>query len=139
LQQERAAFLWTTGIRDVRPETKIETTVPGQYDKLLEHIDVHRWYLGEQQGREVGYAEALASWVDRVYQPLVQTIREQDILSEFPGRTETDLYLWIIAHLDYLRQIFGEEVSIEQAAGSTLRTSQRPVKDRQSFQNGVGR
>lgn len=116
LQQERAGFYRESRLDKIRPEASVETTVPGQYGKLLEHIQVHRWYLGESRGAEVTLEDAVTSWYDNVYLPLVQIIREQAILDEFPGRTETDLYLWIIAHQWYLQQTYGGIVSLEQAA-----------------------
>ncbi len=101
----------------------------GQYAKLLEHIDVHRWYLGEQCQGEVSYAEAAGSWYDTVYLPLVEIIRQKGILKDFPGRTETDLYLWIIEHYGYLSQSDQEEISLEEAAEDYREEfSQRPVK-----------
>lgn len=114
LNQERAAFLRRTRLNAYFPDTKMEATVPGQYDKLLEHINVHRWYLGEQKASEVSYEDAVKSWYQNVYLPLVSLIREQGILEDFPGRTETDLYLWIISHQWYLRETLGSEVPIEQ-------------------------
>jgi hypothetical protein len=42
-------------------------------------------------------------------------IRAQGILEEFPGRTEADLYLWIIEHQGYLRDTYGRELSLEEA------------------------
>jgi hypothetical protein len=116
LQQERAMFFLKSRLPEIRPVAKVEITVPGQYEKLLEHIEVHRWYLGEQRGGQVSYQEATASWYENVFLPLVQIIQEQAILDEFPGRTEADLYLWIISHQWYLRQEYGEPVTIEQAA-----------------------
>src|SRR3989442_14943766 len=53
--------------------------------------------MGLQQFREVDIAEASASWYENVYKPIADLIREYDILSHFPGRTEADLYLWITA------------------------------------------
>ncbi|HEX7973520.1 MAG TPA: DUF4032 domain-containing protein [Anaerolineales bacterium] len=116
LSQERAAFFEQTHLLELRPTAKIELTLPGQYDKLREHIAAHRWYLGEQRYREVPYPEAVVSWYDNVYSPLYEIISEQDILKEFPGRTAADLYLWIIEHQWYLQQAYGGEVPIEQAA-----------------------
>jgi hypothetical protein len=116
LRQERAAFLRQTRLDEICSEASIETTIPGQYENLLEHIAVHRWYLGEQRGSEVPFEEAVTSWYNNVYTPLAQIIREQDIVDKFPGRTETDLYLWIIAHQWYLRQTYGDEIPIDQAA-----------------------
>lgn len=116
LNQDRAAFYRRTGLKDVYPDANFETSTPGQFEKLLEHIDVHRWYLGEQRGSEVSYAEAAKSWYENVYLPLVAIIREQDILTDFPGRTETDLYLWIISHQWILRESMGSELPVEQVA-----------------------
>ena len=39
-----------------------------------------------------------------VYLPIVAAIREHNLLAEFPGKTETELYLSIVAYLDQLRQ-----------------------------------
>lgn len=105
LDQERAAFFRQTNLNELRPGVKFETRFLGNYDKLLEHIAVHRWYLGEERGEEVPYIDAVLSWYDTVYVPLISIIREQFDLNEFPGRTETDLYLWIITRQWYLRQV----------------------------------
>ena len=95
--------------------SSIDITLPGQYSKLLEDIDVHRWYLGEEQGQEVSFPEAAVSWYEDVYSPLVEFIRTLDILGEFPGRTETDLYIWILQQQAKLRRIYGENISWEVA------------------------
>jgi hypothetical protein len=116
LEHEHQGFLARTRILDYRPEAAISLTTPGFYEKMLEHIDVHRWYLGIQRGGEVPYEEAVVSWYDHVFSPLVDLIRAQGILAEFPGRTETDLYLWIIEHQGFLRETYGSEVPLEQVA-----------------------
>jgi len=116
LRQEQADFLKTSRLKEIRPEVQIETTLPGQYEQLREHIAVHRWYLGEQRMQEIPYEEAVASWYDNVYLPLVEIIEEQNILAEFPNRTVTDLYLWIIRHQWQLRETYGEDISMEEAA-----------------------
>ena len=66
--------------------------------------------------REVSNEEAIASWYDKVYQPLVEIIREQEVLKEFPKRTETDLYLWIIEHQWNLRETYGDNIPVKDAA-----------------------
>lgn len=121
LEQEKALFFDATHMDQLRPDANIKVTVPGQYDRLLEHIGVHRYYLGEQRGAEVSYEEAVASWYDNVYSPLVGIIQDQEILNEFPGRTETDLYIWIIEHQSRLKEAYGSEVPIEQAAEKFIR------------------
>jgi hypothetical protein len=116
LQEDQSNFKSYTKIDTLRPDAKIETTLLGQYETLKEHIAAHRWYLGESRQKEVIYEEAVSSWYDHVYLPIVEIIREQKILAEFPGRTETDLYLWIIRHQWFLREHYGSDISIEEAA-----------------------
>jgi len=103
-QQEAVEFLATTELLLLRPEAQVLVTLPGQYQQLLEHISVHRWFLGIESGRAIPYAKAVASWYDRVYMPIVEGIREASLLREFPKRSEADLYLWLIEHLWYLRE-----------------------------------
>jgi hypothetical protein len=130
-RQDLVDFLARTGIRRLRPEAAIKLSLPGLYDKLVEHIDAHRWFLGIERGRPVDYEEAVASWYDRVYRPVVDIIRRTGALDDFPGRTETDLYLWVMEH-DWYRQE-RERAPKAQPSEETVRHyasehSERPVK-----------
>ncbi|HSR30887.1 MAG TPA: DUF4032 domain-containing protein [Anaerolineae bacterium] len=116
LKEEYAAFLEETGLDVLRPEERIEFTLPGQYRKLYEHIAVHRYHLGRREEREIPWSEAVARWRDEVYLPMVRVIREEWVLDAFPGRTEADLYLWIIEHRHYVGERYEQEVPLEQAA-----------------------
>jgi hypothetical protein len=104
LKAEYAEFLEATNLDRLRPEQEIEFTISGAYQVLLEHLAVHRYFLGLEREEAVSWQEAVRSWYDNVYQPIVDVIRQQGILAEFPGRKEADLYLWIIDHHYYLRQ-----------------------------------
>jgi hypothetical protein len=116
LKEEYARFLLESGLATVRPEQRIEFSLPGQYRTLLEHIAVHRYYLGLRQHRDVSQAEAVGSWYDEVYMPLVRIIRETKVLNQFPERTEADLYLWLIEHRHYLSEEYGYTVPYREAA-----------------------
>jgi hypothetical protein len=115
-KEEYASFLQQTGLDLLRPDQEVEFTLPGQYQKLYEHIAVHRHFLGLQEEREIPYPEAVARWYDEVYGPVVQVIREERVLDGFAQRTEADLYLWIIEHRHYLGERYGQDVPLEQAA-----------------------
>src|SRR2546428_4715839 len=95
--KEYVDFLERTQLDRVRPQASIAVSRLGRYDRIFEDILGHRYFMGLQQFREVDIAEASASWYDNVYKPIADLIREYDILSHFPGRTEADLYLWITA------------------------------------------
>ncbi len=118
---ERVDFLERTRIDVVRPQSRIETTLLGGYDRLLEHIAVHRYYMGIDQSREIGEEESVAHWYDAFYVPVTQIVEQSSILSELPGRTSTDMYLWVMDHLHYLRsRAGGQEVDAAAAAADFL-------------------
>jgi nucleotide-binding universal stress UspA family protein len=116
LKAEYADFLDRTHLDTLRPEADLSVTVPGQYQALEEHIEVHRYFMGLDQKREIPYAEAVTHWYDEVYIPVVQVIREKGILRDFPGRTEADLYLWVSEHRAALEKALGWEIRPEAAA-----------------------
>lgn len=111
--KEYAAFLERTRLRELRPDAEILVSLPGKYEKILHHIDVHHYYLGLDRRRDVEYDEAVASWYDNVYLPAVESIREQDLLSEFPGRTEADAYIWMIEHREALEARDSDDYTAE--------------------------
>lgn len=116
LKSEYADFLDKTRLDDIRPGSDLKVTAPGEYDKLLEHISVHRYFQGIDEKRPVSYEEAVAHWFDKVYTPIARLIQQRNILKDFPGRTETDLYLWIMEHRTSLQEDLGWQVSPATAA-----------------------
>jgi nucleotide-binding universal stress UspA family protein len=116
LKEEYSEFLRKTHIDELRPGANLLVTAPGQYQKLLEHISVHQYFMGIEQNQEIPDAEAVENWYDNVYLPIVRLVVERNLLRDFPGRTETDLYLWIMDHRATLGGQVGWEVRPERAA-----------------------
>ena len=116
LKAEYVGFLETTQLDELRPESDLSVTAPGKFDMLLEHIDVHRYYMGLDFQRDISYQEAVTHWYDAVYLPVAQVIRARGLLRDFPDRTETDLYLWIMEHQAELQKGLGWPVEPEEAA-----------------------
>lgn len=144
--QDAVAFYEKTDLLRLRPDARIELTLPGQYEKLLEHISTHRWYLGTEKKREIAYPEAVASWYDRVYVPTVEAIRKTEALRDFPNRTEADLYLWTTEHHWYLHKAAhpqGEslEAIVREYAGENSERPLRPLlrRARASFPRSGGK
>jgi hypothetical protein len=103
-KEEYSDFLDWTELAALRPDQRIEFSEPGGYLDLVRHINAHRYYLGLSLNRDVSRDEAVTGWYDTVYLPVVQVIRERNALRAFPGRTEADLYRWIMDHRWYLRE-----------------------------------
>ena len=109
LKEEYSDFLEWTDLHTLRPDERIEFSELGGYLDLVRHINAHRYYLGLEQKRPIERDEAVASWYDNVYIPIVQVIREQGVLEHFAGRTEADLYRWIMDHRWYTRERTGAD------------------------------
>jgi hypothetical protein len=74
--------------------------------------------------------EAVADWYDNIYLPLATKIREEGILSFFPGRTEADLVVWVLRHWNKLERDYGgEEVAADEAVQDfAQRTRANPLR-----------
>jgi hypothetical protein len=112
---EYGGFLLKTGLDRLRPGVRIDFSTLGRYDVLLEHISAHGWYMGIEQGHPIKWEESVLDWYDDIYLPVVQAIRENDILRSFAGKTEGDLYLWIMDHRWYLHEETGRDMGANTA------------------------
>lgn len=126
---EKVMFLEKTGLDRLRPDADIELTILGGYERMLEHIAVHKYFMGLDFKRDVGDEEAVTHWYDTVYLPLVEAIRRAGILPKFSKRTEGDLYLWVIDHQHFLRE-FQPDITPDEAAENFAATyrSRRSAK-----------
>lgn len=135
LKAEFVNFLEQTQLDQIRPDADLTVTVPGQHVALLEHINVHRYYMGIDERRDISYVEAVTHWYDTLYQPVVDIIHKRGMLREFSGRTDTDLYLYITQHRAELEKTLGWDITSEIAASdieprtSGYRQTSEPVRD----------
>jgi len=127
IKEEYVEFLETTRLHRLRPDQRLEFTALGRYRDLLEHIAVHRYYLGQELEREIPYPEAVTSWYDNVYQPIVHAINESGVLAYFPGRTKADLYIWISRWQHVLSERYGRSLTAREAVSDLSR--QHPLVD----------
>ncbi len=115
LKAEYTDFLSRTHLDETQPEVNFQLTSPGKFPVLLEHIEVHRYYLGVEQNREIPYDEAANHWCEHIYLPTVQLIRETGLLHDFPERTAADMYVWLADHRAEVEQMLGWKVPTEMA------------------------
>lgn len=123
IEYEKALFFESTGYLSVTGTDDIDFSEPGRFDTVREHILVHKYYLNQSQPAEIGFGEALWSWHENVYAPMVLAIEEEHMLGMFPGRTAADLYLFLVRHWDELKAGQQGDVGIGEAVRDFKRSS----------------
>jgi len=126
VELEKTEFLRATKLDRWRPQARIDFTSPGRYEELVRHVHGHKYFINQNSLVEIPFKEGLLSWFDTVYEPIVTVIRQERILAGFPGRTEADLYVWIVQHWDELKRNYGGRTTIREAATDFSRRFGRP-------------
>jgi hypothetical protein len=116
IDYEKKLFYEKTGYGELTGDNNLSFTMPGRYDEIYNHILVHKYYLNEEKSAEIPLEEALVSWYKEVYSPIIKIINEHRICHNFPGRSPSDLYVWIVKHWDFLKKKNGIHYSVADAA-----------------------
>ena len=113
---EKKLFYEKTHFGELTGCFDLDFTAAGRYDVIYNHILVHKYYLNEHAKGEIPFADALVSWYNNVYKPIIDIIEEDRLYARFPGRTASDLYVWIVKHWDFLKKKYGVYFSVTDAA-----------------------
>ncbi len=116
IELEGLEFFKQTRLDALRPEAPLQFSTTGRYDEIIRHINGHKYYINLSSTREISFEQAMLSWHDNVYEPIVRLIEAENILHRFRGRTASDLYVWIVRHWDELKNKYGQSYPLEQAA-----------------------
>jgi len=127
IQLEKQEFFRQTGLDGLRPGLEMEFTDTGRYDEILRHIHAHKYFINQAKPYEIPFQEALLSWCDGVFAPLIRLIGSENILAHFPGREAADLYMWIVGHWDVLKSQYGQGYPLAKAAEDFRQRFGRPV------------
>ncbi len=111
LKRGMSGFLEATAIptEDAEP---FRCSTPDGYERLLEHIAGHRYVMGTRLQREIPWSEAVASWRKNVFETMTAAIHAGRVMEEFTEFTPADMYLIVMDHLYYLRQVQGDEAGV---------------------------
>lgn len=116
LDAEYRLFREKTHLDVLRPHHQpIKFSTHGRYAVLYRHIQEHRYFLGIERSAPVSLEQSVISWYDTIWTPMVLLINKHRILDRFPGRTEGDLYIFIMNHRWVLSQKAGVDVGPEEA------------------------
>ncbi|MDR0596984.1 MAG: transcriptional regulator [Treponema sp.] len=116
IKYEKKIFYEKTGFLRLTDCADLDFSSAGRYDVIYNHILVHKYYMNEQAAGEIPFSDALVSWYNQVYKPIIAIIQEERLYLHFPGRTSGDLYVWIVTHWDFLKKKYGLGFSLREAA-----------------------
>ena len=126
---EKRDFYAATSFGKLTGDDRLDFTTTGRYDEIVEHINVHKYYINQQSKAELPFWQALVSWYANVYQPIALAIDEAGLLERFPKRTVSDLYVYVVKHWDILKKKYGLAYSLAAAAkdyGETYGAKHQP-------------
>lgn len=110
----QADFLENTHLDRILPGVDLSLKQIDNYPLLEEHINVHRYYMGIEQNREVDHETAARDWYERVYLPVVRVIESSGLHDEFAHLSLTDLYLLVLDKQHHLQERLGTALRTEK-------------------------
>ena len=106
------------------PMDEIRFTAPGSYPEMVNHILVHKYYINQNREGEISFEEAAKSWYENVYKPIISEVRKDKVLSNFPGETEGDMYMWLGRKWDEKKRM-KHDASIEETVSEAKKETAR--------------
>ena len=116
IEYEKKRFYERTNFDKFVPGYDLVFTAPGRYDELLQHIHGHKYFINLSRAEEIPFEQAMMSWYENVFRPLIDIIGAERLMTRFPGRTAADLYMWVVKHWHSLKAKYGEHFGLADAA-----------------------
>jgi len=110
---EKRVFYAETSFGDITDYWCLDFTAPGRYDVIYNHILTHKYYINQNLPEEISMQDAITSWFNTVYLPVLHIINKSKIMKKFKKRTTSDLYVWLIKYWDDLKRRFGNDYPLD--------------------------
>lgn len=121
ISYEKRNFYFETNFGDITDYWVLDFSTAGQYDVIYNHILTHKYFINQNQTEEIPMEDAVLSWFNNVYLPVVTTIQKYKIMKYFRKNTVSDLYVWIITFYDELKKKFGDGLPLDQIVNDIKR------------------
>ncbi|MBC6720285.1 transcriptional regulator [Treponema sp. Marseille-Q4130] len=137
ISYEKRVFYTETNFGDITDFWSLDFTSTGQYDIIYNHILTHKAYIEKKQSSDMTMTDAIMSWFEDVYLPIIKAIDDRRVMRYFKQHTKSDLYVWIMRYWEELRKKFGEDVQLDEAVQSFTRSKRIGFTAR--IKNGIER
>ncbi len=102
---------------------------------LLKHVNEHKWYMSEREGREVPLEDAAQHWYRDIFKPVCRLFNEYELSSFFPDKTAASLYVQIMDHKYYLSEQAKKDVGIAAATWDYVIRFAQPAISRRTVRS----
>ncbi|MDE6068237.1 MAG: transcriptional regulator [Treponemataceae bacterium] len=113
IQYEKRVVYSETAYGDITDDWSLDFTTPGQYDVIYNHILTHKYYLNLSHTEEISMPDAIISWYNMVYTPVLATIRRHKMMVKFRRRTPSDLFVWLVKYWEDFKAKYGEDTPLD--------------------------
>lgn len=145
VEYEKRVFYAETNFGDITDYWCLDFTKPGQYDLIYNHILIHKYYINMDKEEEIPLEDAIMSWFTNVYMPVINAIERHHIIRRFKKFTRSDLYVFFTKYWDELKQKYGNDFSIDEAADDfkteykrkTLSLTMKNIKQKKKMQKNL--
>jgi hypothetical protein len=137
ISYEKRVFYTETNFGDITDFWTLDFTSTGQYDIVYNHILTHKAYVEKKENTDMTIADAITSWFNAVYLPIIKAIDDGHVMRYFRAHTKSDLYVWIMLYWEELQKKFGEDVELNDAVRSFTRSKGTSFVSR--IKNGIER
>jgi hypothetical protein len=73
------------------------------WETLVEHIEVHKYFVNEKISWTISWEDALFSWYENVFTPIMYILSHRQVLKAFPDKTAGELFFDISNHWYYMQ------------------------------------
>ncbi len=86
-----------------------------EWEEIAEHIGVHKYFVNEDIRWTITWDDAVFSWYENVFTPMMQAIDAWEIKNAFPKKTRGQLYLAVATHWHFLKER-NPDITFDEAA-----------------------
>ncbi|BDU50165.1 DUF4032 domain-containing protein [Haliovirga abyssi] len=109
IYNEKFNFEKKTGLNN------INFTEMGQYSRLLKEINDYKEYVENFEKKSLDLEKVSKLWYEKIYEPSIKILEENNILSNFKDRTYDDLFIYLLNHKYFTSEKKGRDIGFSYA------------------------